>query len=361
MARKRMCLTHRETNTKHQNYHMDKSKIQDIIMKCLLEEASSDEHLLLEAWRKESDQNEALYQEYSSIWNATAEYTPSIDFHSKTESAYQKHLDLLANEEGRVVWMKPNTASIQKSSSSTRIRTLYLRRVASLAAILVVVFGAVTFFKTMGTTSILAEGDVLFAALEDGSSIWLDEGSTVTFNKGFGVDHREISLEGKAFFDVVRNESVPFNINTNDLQVSVLGTSFTVDARQDKNTVAVRTGLVKVESAEKEVTLSADQKVKLENDNFTEMTASDEDVKWRNEILTFDNAPLDQVVSDINIFHNDRIILTNDVKNIDCPFTARSLENTRFEDIIEVLKVTYDLEAEERADGIVALTISDCK
>ena len=50
-------------NTKHQNYHMD-SKIQDIITKKILEEASSEELVILEQWRSESSQNENLFQEY---------------------------------------------------------------------------------------------------------------------------------------------------------------------------------------------------------------------------------------------------------------------------------------------------------
>lgn len=343
---------------------MDNSKIQDIITKSILDEASSDELVILENWRRESDNNENLYQDYASIWNASANYTPK-DFQPNTESAYKKHLDLLSNEEANVVQMTTDIPNRTESSPNTinpkPTQIFTLKRLANLAAILVFVLGAMVVFNTMSNTSISAEDGVVFASLEDGTSIWLDEGSTLSYSKGFGKKHRDVTIKGKAFFDVQRNEAIPFNISSNDINVSVLGTSFTVDNTNGKNIVAVKTGTVAVKAGDKSVTLLADDKVKFENDNFIKQTISLEDIAWRNTNLSFNNAPLNQVISDINLFHDNKIILVQDIQNLDCPFTARSLANTSFENIIEILKVTYDLDTELKDNGTVALTISDCK
>jgi len=337
---------------------MDKIKIQDIITKSILEEASSDELVILENWRREADENESLYQEYLTIWNATGAYEPPVDFQSGVMTAYEKHLDLLSKEESKVVQI--NTSEDSKNtnrSNQSRPTTKFfsLGRIASLAALFVLVFGATFIFRTMSTTNLTATEGVMFASLEDGSSIWLDEGSTLTYKRGFGKNHRDVNLSGKAFFDVQRNENVAFNIASDDINVSVLGTSFTVDTKADKNIVSVKTGKVAVRSADKEVTVTANQKVVFENDNFTQLTAAEADAAWRNSNLSFDNAPLSQVISDINLFHADKIVLNNDIKNLDCPFTARSLANTSFENIIEILKITYDLELENQANGNVHL------
>lgn len=338
---------------------MKNSKIQDIITKSILEEASSEEIVMLENWRRESSQNESLYKEYTTLWEASANYE-SIDFQPKAESAYEKHLELLTKEKSNIVdFVSRSTEQITTPKSRTKFFSI--RRVASLAAIFVMAFGAMFVFNTMSKTSISADNGVLFTSLSDGSSIWLDEGSTVTYSNGFGTSHRDLTLEGKAFFDVQRNENLAFNIKSNDIDVSVLGTSFTVDTKKGNNIVAVKSGKVSVKAADKEVTLLANEKVTFENNTFNQEVVASEDIAWRNDKLSFNNAPLDQVIADINLFHDDKIVVENDMKNMDCPFTARSLSNTSFDNIIEILKITYDLEIENQANGKVSLTISDCK
>jgi len=336
---------------------MKNNKIHDIITKSILEEASSEEIVMLENWRRVSSQNENLYKECTAIWNVSANYE-SVDFQPKAESAYQKHLELLTKEESKVVDFIPKSAD-QVTNPKSRTKLFTLRRVASIAALFVMVFGAMVVFNTMSKTTISADSGVLFASLDDGSSIWLDEGSTLSYSNGFGQNHRDIKLQGKAFFEVRRNEKITFNISFNDIDVSVLGTSFTIDTK--KNIVAVKTGEVSVKADNKEVTLHADEKVIFENNAFRQESISAEDVEWRNSKLSFNNAPLDQVIADINLFHDNKIVVASDIKKLDCPFTARSLANASFDNIIEILKVTYDLETENHENGTVSLIISDCK
>ena len=121
---------------------MNNRKVQDIITKKLLEEATSEELRFLDDWRKESDQNEALYQEYATIWNATANY-PSIDFQPNVEAAYQKHLQLLSEEkeETKVVELKEIESSEDLEYKPT-FKLFTLRRMASIAAMMVVAIGA---------------------------------------------------------------------------------------------------------------------------------------------------------------------------------------------------------------------------
>jgi ferric-dicitrate binding protein FerR (iron transport regulator) len=339
---------------------MDKNIIQDIIIKSILEEASSEELSLLSNWREESFQNEQLYKEYVTVWNASANYE-SVDFQSSAETAYHKHLDLLKDQESKVINLSSNGSNGTLANPQAQTRFFTLRRMASLAALFVVALGAMVVFKTLNTTSISADQNISFVTLEDGTSLWLDEGSSISYSNGFGKDHRNLNLDGKAFFDVHRDESLAFIIASNDIQVAVLGTSFTVDTKDGKNIVAVKTGKVSVKADKEEVILEVDDKVIYENNAFTQLKASEEDILWRNKNLSFDNAPLNQVIADINLFHDNKIVLKNDSKELDCPFTARSLANTSFDNIIEILEITYDLKSELQENGSVLLTISECK
>jgi ferric-dicitrate binding protein FerR (iron transport regulator) len=72
--------------------------------------------------------------------------------------------------------------------------------------------------------------------LPDGSTVWLNAGSKLVYNKGFGTDNRNVTLEGEAFFDVVKMPDLPFLIETKSIRIKVLGTAFNVKSYSDEPT-----------------------------------------------------------------------------------------------------------------------------
>ncbi|MCU0374682.1 MAG: FecR family protein, partial [Chitinophagaceae bacterium] len=71
--------------------------------------------------------------------------------------------------------------------------------------------------------------------LQDGTKVWLNANSKLTYANDFNGNTREVSLSGEAFFDVVSNKSKPFIIHTAKIKVKVTGTSFNVRAYPDEN------------------------------------------------------------------------------------------------------------------------------
>lgn len=73
--------------------------------------------------------------------------------------------------------------------------------------------------------------------LPDGSTVWLNAGSKLTYTKDFGKEIREVTLTGEAFFDVTKMKEKPFIIHTSSINIKVLGTVFNVKAYpEDKQT-----------------------------------------------------------------------------------------------------------------------------
>ena len=64
--------------------------------------------------------------------------------------------------------------------------------------------------------------------LPDGTSVWLNSDSKLTYDEHFGENTREVTLEGEAFFDVAKNPAHPFIVHTTGIDVRVLGTAFNV-------------------------------------------------------------------------------------------------------------------------------------
>ncbi len=86
--------------------------------------------------------------------------------------------------------------------------------------------------------------------LPDGTVVWLNSGSTLSYNNdAFNSSIRSVDLEGEAFFDVVKNAARPFIVHTTKLDIKVLGTVFNVKSYTDENTVeaTLLRGLIEVE------------------------------------------------------------------------------------------------------------------
>ncbi|MBT1695409.1 FecR domain-containing protein [Fulvivirgaceae bacterium PWU4] len=101
-------------------------------------------------------------------------------------------------------------------------------------------------------TIITHRGEQKTVTLPDGSRIWLNAESSITYPEEFtALETRNVQLKGEAFFEVARDEAKPFAIRSGDLITTVLGTSFNIRDYPEDQTIAVTvaTGKVKIETA----------------------------------------------------------------------------------------------------------------
>ena len=73
--------------------------------------------------------------------------------------------------------------------------------------------------------------------LPDGSQVWLNSGSKLTYGKTFSGTNRELQLDGEAYFDVVKDVNHPFIVHTSGIDIKVLGTAFNVKAYEAEPTI----------------------------------------------------------------------------------------------------------------------------
>ena len=142
--------------------------------------------------------------------------------------------------------------------------------------------------------------------LNDGTIVWLNGNSQLTYPSTFSDDQRLVQLTGEAFFDVSKFPDKPFIIETTKSKVTVLGTSFNVRSRLAENLteVVVKTGKVRLENKEgdKKVELTPNQKGvhDLSANSVTEMEEKDmNELAWHSDRLIFNNTPLNEVLSDL--------------------------------------------------------------
>lgn len=176
-------------------------------------------------------------------------------------------------------------ASIEKEKNlieDKAFSTFNFWRIAAITLFFLSV-SAFIYFKVLKTKTpeIVAYNEIIVplgeksqVILADGTHIWINSSSKLKYPVNFNKEERTVYLEGEAFFDVKRDETQPFVVNTPDLKVKVLGTAFNVkNYPGDKKAVTtVLRGLVSVETTkEKAVFLKPNENYTL----FTGNTSND--------------------------------------------------------------------------------------
>lgn len=116
----------------------------------------------------------------------------------------------------------------------------------SIAASIILLIGCLSYFSFFNeTTYTSGYGEQLAFNLPDGSKVILNSKSTISFNKYNWDNHRQLTLDGEAYFDVEKGNT--FTVNTNLGNVNVLGTEFNVNATDDYFNVFCYEGKVKVD------------------------------------------------------------------------------------------------------------------
>lgn len=193
--------------------------------------------------------------------------------------------------------------------------------------------------------------------LEDGTKVYLNSGSTFKAPKAFSGEKRLVYLTGEAFFEVAKNDRMPFIIISNQLTTQVVGTSFNVKAYEDSDNIeiAVMTGKVKVFDAVSEVFLTPNQKVIYEKSAKTLQKQDISEVNnynaWMNGSMVFEKKSMEEIVSDLNR-HFDVEIKLDGEKMKKCVLNIR-FENDSLETVLQILCSYTDAKYTRNGSSIV--------
>ena len=173
----------------------------------------------LKTWIVASAENRQYFIQQREIWFSAV--------NREAASVYNKD-KAFENFRNRVESRK-KTQSTSRQGFSLSVIWRYAAVVAIMIAVGCISYwqGEVNVKDTFADISVEAPlGSKTKLYLPDGTLVWLNAGSRMTYSQGFGVDNRKVELEGEGYFEVKRNEKVPFFVKTKDLQLQVLGTKF---------------------------------------------------------------------------------------------------------------------------------------
>jgi transmembrane sensor len=312
-------------------------------VKHLLGEASPEEEQTVIEWMNENASNKEYYNQFKKIWDSSKELAAgsTVDVNKAWERFQMRVAD--KNESPKVISHK---------------RFSWLRIAASV--ILFAGLGVAAYFKFSNNEpkEMVAQTgqNVLVDTLPDGSVITLNKKSTITYPSKFKGDKRAIALKGEAFFNVAPDKKKPFIISVNDVQVTVVGTSFNIKSENGNTEIVVETGIVRVTRSGKTVELIAGEKILMTaNDSITSKeTVSDKLYNYyRSKEFVCDDTPLWKLVQVLNEAYDAKISIgRNELKDMRLTTT---FNNESLEKVLEVIHLTFDITIIKKEDGQIIL------
>lgn len=175
--------------------------------------------------------------------------------------------------------------------------------------------------------------------LEDGTKVWLNSSSRLTYPERFSRTERLVSLEGEAYFEVAKDADRPFRIAVNDTQIEVLGTTFNVYAYDKEVRTSLVEGSVKIRNKEVENILKpGEEAFVLAESMHIEKANLDKNTAWQRGEFYFDGNNLSEVLEQISRWYNvdfdhaDLLIRENSYK-------GSINRNTNLSNVLEILAV----------------------
>jgi len=153
--------------------------------------------------------------------------------------------------------------------------------------------------------------------LPDGSRVWLNAASSITYPTAFTGDERIVSITGEAYIEVVHNKDQPFRVQAGDQLVEDIGTAFNINAYSDEPVIKTTlvAGKVKVSSGTATRVLSPGQQVQGKG-SMLEMVAGvdvDQVLAWKNGAFSFRNADLPTVMRQLARWYDIEVEYTGPV------------------------------------------------
>ncbi|NJN27220.1 MAG: DUF4974 domain-containing protein [Cyclobacteriaceae bacterium] len=324
-----------------------------IISDYLNGELSPKDQLAFDRWLSENQSNKELIEKMEKVWQTSFPYPSIVNMH----------------DEQNKLWARLHV--VEKPSGS---QTIPLWNTAlKIAATIIIVLGLGFIYhnylqpRQIETIALATTernnppGQKSKIQLPDGSTIWLNAGSTISYTNDYNKKDRKLIMEGEAYFEVAKNPAMPFEVFTNHLVITAIGTSFNVNTFDEAiQKIALNTGKVKIvclDSISQECepsylqpgTLAVydEETKKIKMEDFEGMDL----FGWKEGRIVFNHATMPEVVAVLERWYNVEI------ETVGTPGTAWDYTTTFDDEILEnvliSLKFSENIDYELKGSNVI--------
>lgn len=229
------------------------------------------------------------------------------------------------------------------------------------AVVLVVLLGGISYIwlDKEETINVYADSKIKKIELPDGTKVWLNKGTSLSYSESFGHDDRKVYLNGEAYFEVTKQPKKQcFTVESKMLNVVVRGTIFNMNSYSNGSIAeaSLIEGEVLVETPDKDsrIVLLPGQKAVFDN-NSARLTVKDTDSKmdgvWRNDMLPFQRATIKDIADVLKELYKVDIHLDNDV-DMKSTYSGMIKKKDSLEKVMNALKNSIPIEYKIKNNSI---------
>lgn len=257
--------------------------------------------------------------------------------------------------------------TVRNAAAGKPIRMKYslnkLIRIAAMIIFPILTIVGVYFFvsqKSLSSTVLIVSverGQKANITLPDGSKVWLNSQSKLSYPANFNTKKRELQLEGEAYFEVFHNPDKPFIVHSKNISVEALGTAFGLKAYNEDCLISsiLMRGKIRVHTPAGEVVLLPNERVMYDKtsrkmvksilSNATDFTG------WIHNELRFENESLSEIAKTIQRIYNIEIIFASE-KLKKQRFTG-TVNNNSLESILNIISLSSPVSFQIKAQKVI--------
>lgn len=185
------------------------------------------------------------------------------------------------------------------------------------------------------------KGGTYFVRLSDGTKIWLNADSKLSFPDRFSSGERQISISGEAYMEVAADAGSPFTVHTPKGAIHVLGTAFNIRSYpgQQPEQATLLSGKIAVKAENDSKILRPGEMASTGKAGIEVSVVNPQNsIAWKNNIFLFRNAPVAEVLEEIGRWYNLDIVYDASFTEKATGFTARINRNERLDKVLAVLE-----------------------
>ncbi|WP_158800072.1 FecR family protein [Pedobacter sp. L105] len=179
--------------------------------------------------------------------------------------------------------------------------------------------------------------------LPDGTRVWLNAASSLSYPASFHGDERMVKLNGEAYFEVTKNKKMPFKVQSGLQVIEVLGTHFNVNAYTDENDIktTLLEGSVKVSSGNRTGLLIPGQQSLVNRKDpgniLTRMVNTEKETAWKNGVFSFAGDDLKSIMRQVSRWYDVNVIYTGPLT--DEKYFGEISRKSNLSDVIKILEL----------------------
>lgn len=330
---------------------MNNSRFDVLAALILSKEATKDEEIEFEAMLSASKEKQIIFEKIKRVWNT--------DLMHEGNTYPKQHADL---------WRK---YQLERRSMRKKMQHNPLFKVAAAVALLIIaglLIHQFNFEQQVQTPSIAQEivketkpGEKLKTMLPDGTIVYLNAGSRLTYFDHFDDSSRVVRLIGEGYFEVAEDKTRPFTVKTHSMDITALGTAFSVNVSENN-----RLDLVALVSGKLLITNINNQQIKIDSGYTVKLSSEDysfskfdidylTEVAWKDGALHFDNNSFNEIIQTLELNYGVEFIMDQRLNKIHDIYTG-TFKNESLDNVLKVLSFSMNFNYEINGKKVLIKT-----